>query len=222
MGEMAENPDPATSSHPLLQDRARLERIRDNMLRQIEQVLHRSRLGDMERVLPGGESAFDVLQEALLALLSTPSGAVTTSWEALAVGIAQNKAKDAVRRSTRQRRSRDAEPGSPDDVTVVPFDDRTDVANTDAGDDPETAFVIADQHRWLIRRARETLTERQRLIFWTGYYNTQTDKDLGAELGITGQAVGQQRRRILRGLYDAARRDPSFPTLDTSDEGIQT
>src|SRR5689334_11074518 len=90
VGEMAEHPDPAPSSHPLLQDRARLERIKDNMHRHIEYVLHRTRPGDVERVLPGGESTFDVLQEALLALLSTRPGAVATSWEALAVGIAQN------------------------------------------------------------------------------------------------------------------------------------
>jgi RNA polymerase sigma factor (sigma-70 family) len=175
-------------------------------------------------VLPGGESTFDVLQEALLALLGTPAAAVTTSWEALAVRIAQNKAKDALRRSTRGRRSPKAESGTPDDVTVVSFDENTDVADADMADDPETAFVIAEQQLWLIRQARATLNERQRRIFWTGYYGTQTDKELGAELGISGQAAGQQRRRILRDLHKAALQDPSFPRLDArdDDEGEQT
>lgn len=53
-----------------------------------------------------------------------------------------------------------------------------------------------------------------------GYYKTKTDKELGEQLGgITSQAVGQQRRRILRNLYETARRDPSFPTLNVNDEG---
>lgn len=220
MGEMVEHPNPAPRSHPLLQDRARLDTITKNMHVQIQLVLHRARVSDdVERVLPGGESEFDVLQEALLGLLRTPPAALEGTWEALAFRIAQNKAKDALTRSTRGRRSRKAEPGSPDDVTVVAFDEGFDTPDVDLPNDPHTAYVVAEQHQVLFRLARETLTERQRLIFWTAYYKTQTDKELGERLGISGQAIGQQRRRILRDLYDAARRDPSFPTLNLSDEG---
>lgn len=216
---MAENPSPASSSHPLLQDLPRLERIKNNMHVQIQLVLHRGQVGeDVERVLPGGESQFDVLQEALQALLNKPAEALTGTWEGLAVRIARNKAKDALSRSTRGRRSRDAAPGTPDTITVVPLEE-FDTADVVMLNDPEVAFVVAQQHQVLLRLAREMLSERERLIFWSAYYKTTTVKELGERFGISGQAVGQQRDRILVELYRAARRDPSFPTLNVSDEG---
>ena len=100
------------------------------------------------------------------------------------------------------------------------FDDAFDTRDTDFRNDPDAAFVVAEQHRVLLRLARETLNEREQSIFHSGYYKTTTDEEMGKLLGgITGQAVGQQRRRILRNLYETARRDPSFPTLNVSDEG---
>lgn len=219
---MAEPATPVPSSHPLLVDRARLEKIKRNMHVQIQLELHGRRTSNEERTLPGGVSADDVLQEALLALLRTPPEKVRVTWEALSVEIARNKAKNALTVSTRGRRSPDAEPGSPDDVRLVSLDELVDAAESDSTDDPEVAFVIAEQHLVLIRLARETLTERERLIFFSGYYETQTNRALGKQLGITGQAVGQQYRRILRDLYTAARRDPSFPTLNVSDGGEQS
>jgi hypothetical protein len=64
------------ASHPLLADRARLDKIVDNMSVQIQKVIYRGRVGQrIERALRGGESADDVLQDALLALLSyDPAG----------------------------------------------------------------------------------------------------------------------------------------------------
>ena len=221
MGEMAEHATPESSSHPLLADRGRLERIKNNMHIQIQLVLHGRRINDdVELALPGGASADDVLQDALIALLRTDPAKVRKTWEALSYEIARNKAKDALSKATSGRRNRAAEPGTPDDVTVLPFNDDFDTVDNDLGQNPETAFVVAEQHRVLLRLAREMLTERERLIFHTGYYKTMTDKELGEQLGgITSQAVGQQRRRILRNLYESARRDPSFPTLNVSDEG---
>ena len=218
---MAEHATPVPSSHPLLRDRARLEEIKNNMHIQIQLVLHRRRIrDDVELALSGGASADDVLQDAVIALLLTDPANLRKSWEALSVEIARNKAKDALSKATSGRRKRGAEPGTPDDYAVVSFDDDFDTVDTYLGNDPETAFVVAEQHRVLLRLAREILTERERLIFHTGYYKTKTDKELGVQLGgISGQAVGQQRRRILRSLYEAARRDPSFPTLNVSDEG---
>ncbi len=221
MCEMAEYATPAPSSHPLLEDHARLEKIKNNMHVQIQMVLHGRRIrDDVELALTGGASVDDVLQDALIALLRKDPAKVRKSWEALSYEIARNKAKDALSKATSGRRNRAAEPGTPDDVTLVAFDDDFDTVDTDFGNDPETAFVVAEQHRVLLRLARETLTERQRLIFHTGYYKTKTDEELGEQLGgITSQGVGQQRRRILKNLYEAARRDPSFPTLNVSDEG---
>ncbi len=221
MGEMAEHATPAPSSHPLLEDSGRLERIKNNMHLQIQLVLHGRRINDdVELALPGGASVEDVLQDALIALLRQDPVKVRNSWEVLSFEIARNKAKDALSKATSGRRNRAAEPGTPDDVTILAFDDDFDTVGTYLGQDPETAFVVAEQHRVLLRLARERLTERERLIFHTGYYKTMTDKELGEQLGgITSQGVGQQRRRILRHLYETARRDPSFPTLNVSDDG---
>jgi RNA polymerase sigma factor (sigma-70 family) len=220
VGEMAEYATPSPRSHPLLEDRARLEKIKNNMHIQIQLVLHGRRIGDdVELVLPGGASVDDVLQDALIALLRTDSKKLRSSWESLSYEIARNKAKDALSKATNGRRRRTAEPGTPDDVKLVTLED-IDRVDTDLGNDPEAAFVVAEQHRVLLRLARETLTQRERLIFHTGYYKTMTDKELGEQLGgITSQGVGEQRRRILRNLYETARRDPSFPTLNVSDEG---
>lgn len=220
MGEMVEHANPAPSSHPLLEDRARLEGIKNNMHMQIQMVLHGRRVReDVELALSGGASVDDVLQDALIALLRMDPSKVRKTWEALSHQIARNKAKDALTQATSGRRRRGADPGTPDDVRVVAFDDQ-DSVDADPGQDPERAFVVAEQHRVLLRLARERLTDRERLIFHTGYYQTMTDKELGEKLGgITGQAAGQQRRRILRDLYETARQEPSFPTLNVSEEG---
>ena len=55
----------ARPTHPLVEDRARLDKITDNMAAQIHRVIYgRSRDPRNERVLHGGESADDVLQDA--------------------------------------------------------------------------------------------------------------------------------------------------------------
>jgi hypothetical protein len=106
-------PTPARR-HPLEDEPARLENIVDVMWAAIHKVLRRpppkrrrtrgsdvaGRIGEpvSDELLAGGSvSASDVLADALADLLQTPATAVTTSWEALAVGIAHNKAKGALR-----------------------------------------------------------------------------------------------------------------------------
>src|SRR5215468_11166111 len=86
--------------HPLVDDRARLDKITDNMYAQIHRVL----------------------QEALIALLEYDGANLHTTWEALSVGIARKKAFAALRRATRGRRAGSACRGDPDDVTVIPLD----------------------------------------------------------------------------------------------------
>jgi hypothetical protein len=52
---MADHAVPASSSHPLLEDRGRLETIKNNMHVQIQLVLHGRRIhDDVELVLSGG------------------------------------------------------------------------------------------------------------------------------------------------------------------------
>ena len=61
-----------------------------------------------ERILFGtGVSADDVLAEALIALLQYPPERLKGTWEGLAVGIAENKALDALRASGKGLRGTD-------------------------------------------------------------------------------------------------------------------
>ena len=95
--------------HPLLADRPRLNRIMSNMDITIQRTLYGHTLGDgQERLLHGGVSARDVLQEALLDLLRYDPARLTASWEGLSVTIARRRAVDAVRESVKGRRAVEA------------------------------------------------------------------------------------------------------------------
>ena len=205
----------ARATHPLVEDRARLDKITDNMAAQIHRVIYgRSRDPRSERVLHGGESADDVLQEALLALLDYDPRTLRTTWEALSVGIARKKAFAALRRATRGRRTEQADPGEPDSVTIVAHD--TALANIQdlSGDhDPETAFERTQQQLVLLRLARDRLSARERAVFYGIHFDGRTRADLAAEVAVTPQAVGQMYVRIVKSLYAAAREDPQFPTI---------
>ncbi len=207
-------------SHPLVVDRARLDRIVDNMAAQIHQVIHgRARDRRAERVLTGGESVDDVLQDALIALLEYDPDKVRTSWEALSVGIARKKAFTALRRATRGRRG-DRSGGAPDDVTVVALDSVLVDLPDDADDgDPERAFERTQQQLVLNRLARDRLTPRERRVFVGIHFEGTTRAALGEELGLTPQAVGQMYVRLVRALHAAARDDPAFPGNAGTTEG---
>src|SRR6185369_4342281 len=143
--------------HPLVDDRARLDKITDNMYAQIHRDLHGAgRDPRAERILHGGQSADDVLQEALIALLEYDAGKLRTTWEALSVGIARKKAFAALRRATRGRRAGSAGRGDPDDVTVIPLD-ATLIDPRDETADPELAFEHTQQQLVLLRLAARIL-----------------------------------------------------------------
>src|SRR5487761_1718247 len=136
----------AGQPHPLLADRTRLDRIVSNMDITIQRTLYGHMLGDgQERLLRGGVSARDVLQEALLDLLRYDPARLTTSWEGLSVTIARRRAIDAVRESTKGRRAATAAADDPDEITVVAFDallDEHTGAAISGWDDPEQAFAF--------------------------------------------------------------------------------
>jgi RNA polymerase sigma factor (sigma-70 family) len=213
-------------NHPLLQDRARLEAILDVMYIQIQKVTHPRRApvgrGDTEarheHALVGGESPDDVLQTAALALLSYPPSELTSTWEALAVGIARNKAKDAIRRATSGRRTSSAEGEGTREINVVPLStgsggqDPIDALPADI-DAPETEFITSRQQQILLRLARELLNDRDRRIFFEIHHLGINRAEVGRSLGLTGQRVGQIYRRVAEQLLDAARDDPTFRTL---------
>lgn len=202
--------------HPLVVDRARLEKITDNMAVQIHRVIFgRGRTPGSERALHGGESADDVLQEALIALLDYDPRKLRTTWEALSVGIARKKAFAALRRATRGRRSEEAGADEPDSVTVVALDAAVaDVRDPSEDADPEVVFERTQQQLVLLRLARERLTARERTVFFGIHFHGRTRAALAAELGLTPQAIGQMYVRVVKSLYAMAREDPQFPTIE--------
>ena len=202
----------ARLTHPLVADRARLEKITDNMSAQIQKVIYgRGRNPGSERALHGGESAEDVLQDALIALLEYDPGKLRTTWEALSVGIARKKAFAALRRATRGRRGR-TDPGDPDEVTVIPLEAAPEMGDAADDRDPERAFERTQQQLVLLRLARETLSDRERTVFFGIHFDGTTRAALAEEVGVTPQAVGQMYVRVVKALYEAARADPEFPT----------
>jgi RNA polymerase sigma factor (sigma-70 family) len=223
----------ARYAHPLVDDRARLERIADNMYAQIQRVLHGysgsagaragvgGSRGGAERVLSGGESVDDVLQEALIALLEFDPAKVHTSWEALSVGIARKKAFTALRRATRGRLP-DSGDGR-DAVSLVPLDagyldgGQLELRDESLDGDPEVVFERTHQQLVLLRLARERLTGRERTVFFGIHFEGATRAMLADQVGLTPQAVGQMYVRLVRSLYDAALADPAFPSVHAAD-----
>jgi RNA polymerase sigma factor (sigma-70 family) len=206
----------ARLAHPLVADRARLDRVVDNMAVQIHRVIHgRGRDATSERALQGGESADDVLQEALIALLEYDPARLKTTWEALSVGIARKKAFTALRRATRGRRRSASSSGEPDDVTVVPLEfTMTDIRDNSGTADPELIYERTQQQLVLLRLARERLTGRERRVFLGIHFDGLTRAELADEIGITAQGIGQLYVRVVKALYAAARHDPDFPTIN--------
>jgi RNA polymerase sigma factor (sigma-70 family) len=211
----------AGRTHPLVIDRARLDKITDNMAAQIHKVIHgRGWDPRSERALSGGESADDILQDALIALLEYDPAKLRTTWEALSVGIARKKAFSALRRATRGRRRERSGSDEPDDITVVAFDPtRTDVRDDADDRDPERAFERTQQQLVLLRLAREKLSDRERKVFFGIHFQGVTRAALAEEVGLTPQGVGQLYVRVVKSLYAATRADPSFPAVTGPGEG---
>ena len=222
------------ANHPLLQERARLESILDVMYVQTQKVMipgaipstrRGARAGrGTERTVVGGEGPDDVLQDALIALLSYHPARLSTSWEALAVRIAQNKAKQALRTATKGRRHATADADSTaGEVTLVQLgavDGDPDPAGTHpSSTEPEAEFVQTRQQLILIRLARELLDERDRRIFFDIHYLEIPRAEVGRRLGLTGQRVGQIYRRAAERLLVAARDDPAFRRISTVTQG---
>jgi DNA-directed RNA polymerase specialized sigma24 family protein len=185
----------------------------------IQKVLFgRVHASDVEAVISGGESAQNVLYVALGELLRQDPAKVQ-SWEALSVTIAQRKARSALQRATKGRRSAATPPNAPDDIGLVSLDDvGTDRPDENEGTDPEAVFMRNQQQLVILRLARQ-LDERKRKIFFAVHYEGRDRKDVGEELGISGQAVGQAYVKIAKGLLAAAMKDPEYPTLRGTPDG---
>jgi DNA-directed RNA polymerase specialized sigma24 family protein len=212
--------------HPLEVDSARLERIVDVMWATIHRVLdrptpRRRRIGGSDilreavndHLTGGGVSAEDVLTDAFGALLQTPETAVTTTWEALAVGIARNKTKGALRKAgawlhETERRPRltvvstDA-PGRPgsDGETAGPPLELIEDPTVDLDDE----FTQTSQQLELLRLAQEMLDDRDRTVFLGMHFRTRTRQSLAAEFNLTAPGVTHVYRTIAKRLYEHPR-----------------
>ena len=208
---------PSMISHPLMADRARLDKITNNMSAQIQKVLYGGRAAaGSERALLGGESADDVLQEALIALLEYDPARLEATWEGLSVRIARNKAVTALRSVAKGRRAPDSAADDPDDVTVISLDTMLTAPQDKRPDrDPEQAFERAQQQLVLLRLARQ-LPDRERAVFFGIHFDGRTRAELAPEIGVTPQAIGQMYLRVLRALHAKACADPEFPTTSTA------
>ena len=168
-----------------------------------------------DRVLIGGVSAEDVLQQALIDLWDYPPERLTKSWGALGVTIARRRAVDAVRdarkglRGTEHRHQLRMESG--DAPTTGP---EGEVGATkwelypDERLNPEEEYLIVRSALDIRDLAREVLdTERDQTIFLDIRFQGRTRAELAEEWDLTPQRVGQ--------IYDEACRTlenhPRYP-----------
>lgn len=216
--------------HPLRHDRALLDEIQDLMWMEIQKVLHhpvraRGRPDQPELTLVGGASPQDVLQEALKDLLRyAPADGI--NWKGLGVRIAQNKAKEALRKSRANRRQADGpdiEIASLDlvDDEGVPLVNR--IADQDyTGFTEEEALREVERleiQRTLRRLAVETLTDRDRAIVFR-IQRGETREAIGNDYSLTGQRVGQIYTKALGTLRARLHDEPLFqPPTTTPTEG---
>lgn len=206
--------------HPLLKDRERLDRITDVMYAKIQKTLFPANMGrrrgaEPEQILEGtAVSADDVLSEALVGLLQYPPERLKGSWEGLAVGIANNKAVDALRASQTGLRRTEHRHGLrliSGDAKRLGRDGRTEPAPLEVvpstWGDPEAEYSVLGGALRLRDLARDVLDERARKIFWAIHFEGYSRTEVGDQLGLTSQRVGQIYRFALRSLET----HPNYP-----------
>ena len=202
------------SEHPLFADRERVGRILDVMYIKIQRTLYPWRsprrrpraetsefdgAGGVERIFEGtGVSADDVLGEALLGLVEYPPERLKGSWEGLAVTIAGNKAVDALRASGKGLRGTDKRP----ELRLVSGDSQREGLDGEMEPsifeetpsnwgDPEAEYVKLESVLKLRNLARELLNARDRSVFFAIHFGDYTRIEVGEQLGLTSQRIGQ-------------------------------
>jgi RNA polymerase sigma factor (sigma-70 family) len=222
---MATQPEPGTmNDHPLLRDGARLRQITKVMRRKIEKTLRvkEDPAGRYERVIAGGASCDDVLQEALLGLVRFPESKLKGRWEGLAVRIAEFKAINALEAATRgrQRNEGDGDGDEIDEVRLGALSDDEVASLAEVGVDEYDEYVALAQDDLMIQLARDLLDERDRRVFYGRQYLGVTKAELARELGLSGPGVADIYARALRRVEAAARSHPAYKLLSTeSNEG---
>ena len=216
--------------HPLLADRDRLDRILDAMYAKINKTLFpragpvrrprpeeipSNHSGEVEQILYGtGISADDVLAEALIGLLQYQPERLEGTWEALAIGVAENKALDARRASQKglggtDHRSQlylvsgDLERDGPDG------EKEPSIFETLPSDwsGLEAEYFAMQDVLTLLNLARELLDERDLRVFLAIHFEGYSRRDMADRLGLTSQRVGQIYNAALTNLEA----DPFYP-----------
>ena len=214
---------PVWENHPLWNDRARLERIRQQMWVEIQKVMFRGRprratprSGRTELTVVGGTSAEDVFAEAVNALLHYgPDGEV--NWEAVGNAIAHRRAVAAIRKARKHRRLPDGtEIGvtslAQTDADGEPLYDEVALAY-DAPDEEATDRALqADRLLAFREAADEILTRRDRDIVFRAARG-ETYVSISRDVGLTEQRVGQIHRDSLRKINARLRADPQYRRL---------
>lgn len=212
---------PVPPLHPL-RDRGRLEDLKNLMWDIIQKELSGRKSDQAERVLRGGDSMGDILQQSVVGLLQyKPRDGQTleeVNWEGLAVQIARSRVVDALRRNTRHRNAaaedthlrteEDHKPtigsGAPTPIESVP-----DPAVQD-DEDIVDAIRTRDLARRIHDAAQTLLDERSLEIFQRVSAGDETQAAIGVDLELTGQRVGQIYKKSIQTIHDALKADPAF------------
>lgn len=214
---------PIWENHPLWSDRARLDRIRQQMWIEIQKVMFPGRPrrglanpGRTELTVVGGTSAEDAFSEAVNALLRyAPVGDV--NWEATANTIARRRGVAAVRTARKHRGLPD---GSEIGITSLDENDEEgdplydDVAVADDAPDEDATDRALRADRLLAFRtvADEILPERDReIVFRAG--RGETYVSISNVVNLSQQRVGQIDRESLRKINARLRADPHYRRL---------
>ena len=206
--------------HPLLADRERINRITDIMYAKIQKTLFPDNLGsrrrvETEQVLEGtAVSADDVLSDALVGLLSYPPERLEGTWEGLAVGIAHNKAVDALRAAEKGLRGTKHR----DQLHLVSGDHQSYNAEGELNPslfesipsnwgDAEAEYFVMQNALKVRDLAREILDDRDRKVFFAIHFEGDSREEVGKRLDLTSQRIGQIYNAAL-GMLEA---HPDYP-----------
>lgn len=219
-GGMSSTARSSDAGHPLLADRALLDEILTVIYAEIHKVLkwpdpglrrgawHLGGAAGPERTLEGtGVSADDILSEVFWALIQYQPERLQGSWQGLAIGIARNKTKNALRAAGKGLRGTDHRPelrlvsgdarmpGSDGELGAAIFD----VLPTDWGSLEEEYLALAGVLD-LRDLALKVLDDREQRIFFAIHFSGYTRKEVGEQLGLTGARIGQIYNASLRRL----------------------
>ena len=224
---MSANAPQNDAEHPLLADQAFLDDLLDIMYATIHQVLERPNPGlvgetgrrrgggHSDRPLAGtGTSAEDILQDAFAALLTYPLDKREHSWKSLAIGIAKNKTKQALRTSQKGVRATEHRPELSlisGDAEFKGADDETDTTIfeliSDERYEPEAEYLAIRDVLDLRDLALEKLGDRERNVYFEIHFNGRSRKEVGEHLHLSPQRVGQ----IYKEAEHRLRADPGYP-----------